>query len=710
MRLTMKKNTLACAVLMALSAAQTAQADVAQDPQVERIEVKSSYIQGYNAHSASGASKLELSIAEIPQSVSVITDQQLEDFQINDINFALDTATGVNVERIETDRTYYTARGFDITNFQVDGVGLPLASGNNHAGEDTAIYDRIEIIRGANGLMTGVGNPSATVNYLLKRPAAHNELAITGSYGSWDNARVEVDGTQHVGESFAARGVLVAESKDSYLDRYGTDKLVGYLFLQANLSQTTTLSLSHSYTDNQAEGNLWGALPLFYSDGSATDYERSTSTSAQWSNWNIIRQNTVLELNHDFSADWGLRATYSHRTTQEDSDLFYVYGTPDKETELGLMGYASEYKHEDKHDLLDLYVNGEFELFGRQHQVAMGVNYAKLDYRDDSLYDYTNGFPVMPSLREWDGAMEKPNFTDGATGADVTQEQKAAYFSGRFEILNDFHLLAGARYNDWQVEGDSYGKPQGAEDAEFIPYLGGVYRVMPQLSVYASYTETFQSQTEQDINNNTLAPVTGESSEVGVKGELFNGRIIATLAYFDIDQKNLAIPDPATEGLPPGEVRYIGADGIASTGFEFDIAGEVYPGLNVSAGYTDFDIEGDETVKGYTSERLFKFSAVYEVPALDGFAAGLNLRWQDDIYRRQGSVGEGFDNAGETIITTQEAYALIDLMARYRINENLSVSLNAYNVTDEKYLNSLYWAQGYYGAPANYSVTLSFKL
>ena len=172
------KNIKLTAIAIALTTAFGAQADnVADDKNIEVIEVKGTYLEGYNAHSASGASRLELDIIDIPQSVSVITDSQMSDFQLIDIDSVLDTATGINVERIETDRTYYTARGFDITNFQVDGVGLPLTSGNNHADEDTAIYDRIEVIRGANGLMTGVGNPSATINFIRKRPGADNAFS-----------------------------------------------------------------------------------------------------------------------------------------------------------------------------------------------------------------------------------------------------------------------------------------------------------------------------------------------------------------------------------------------------------------------------------------------------------------------------------------------------------------------------------------------------
>ncbi|UCX03385.1 TonB-dependent siderophore receptor [Shewanella glacialimarina] len=718
----MKRLTLSYAILLALTPISQLHAETPNetqneavdqlDPSVETIEVKGRYIQGYNAHSASGASRLDLAISDIPQSVSVITDAQLRDFQLNDINSALDSATGINVERIETDRTYYTARGFDVTNFQIDGVGLPLTSGNNHADEDTAIYDRVEVIRGANGLMTGVGNPSATVNFIRKRPTDDNQLNMLASYGSWDNLRLEVDGTAQLNDTVTARVVAVKQTKDSYLDRYKTDKTVLYAFIDAKFTDDTSLSISHSYIDNDAKGNNWGALPLYYTDGSPTNYDRSTNTSANWSNWQVEKQNTVVELSHYFSDNWRLRATYSHKVTDEDTELFYVFGTPNKTTELGLTGYGSEYDLDENHNLADIYINGDVTLFGREHQIVTGINYAQMDYTDTSLYDYStgNGFPAMPDLNTWDGNTPKPTFKDDLRGSDVSATQKAAYFTGRFNLFEDFYVIAGGRYNDWQAAGESYGNVQDVEDAQFIPYLGMTYRFIPELLAYASYTETFTAQRELDINDNTLAPVTGESQEVGLKSELFNGNLITTLAYFDIQQTNLAMVDPRTSQLPPTERRYIGSDGISSNGFELDIAGEIYPGLNASIGYTDFDIKGNDQVAAYTPSKLFKFAATYDLALIEGLTFGLNMRWQDDIQRSQGVVGADVINAGQEITTHQKAYAIVDLMAKYHFTDSLDLTVNANNVTDEKYLTSLYWAQGFYGAPANYSATMSWRL
>ena len=687
-------------------------AEGSKNSDVEKIEVQGTYIEGYGAHEVSGASRLDLSIIEIPQSVSVITSAQMRDFQLSDINAALDSATGINVERIETDRTYYTARGFDVTNFQIDGVGLPLTSGNNHADEDTAIYERIEVIRGANGLMTGVGNPSATINFIRKRPTEETEVSVRGTVGSWDKTRLEVDASTPLTDKVSARVVLVKQDNESYLDRYEQDKSVAYAFIGAELTDSTYLSISHSYNQSDAIGNNWGANPLYYTDGSATDYDASTNTSANWSNWQVVKNNTVVELAHYFNSQWSLRATYSHKTTDEDTELFYVYGTPDKNTELGLLGYASEYDLDDKHNLFDAYINGEFSLFGREHQIVAGINYAKMSYVDKSLYDYTtgNGFPVMPPLPEWDGNTPKPIFTDGLTGSDVTNEQKAAYFTARFEVLDNLHVIAGGRYNDWNVEGSSYNVVQDASDKEFIPYLGAVYQITPELVAYTSYTETFVSQTKLDINEKILAPITGESKEIGIKSEFFDGLLIGSIAYFDVQQTNVAKLDVRTTDLPINLQRYIGAEGISSNGFELEVAGQIYDNLQLSFGFTDFDISGDDVVADYTPSTLIKLAATYTVPAIEGLSIGVNMNWQDDISRKQGVVGDGFANAGEEIVTKQGAYAVVNVMMAYAITDNVSLSLNANNITDEKYINSLYWAQGYYGAPANYSATLSWSL
>ena len=141
----------------------------------------------------SAVTGLDLSLRETPQSVTIINQDRIDDFGLTNVNELLAQVTGVNVEKVETDRTYYNSRGFDITNFQVDGIGLPLIWGIQFGDLDTVLFERVEAVRGANSMMTGTGNPSATINYVRKRPTAAFQASASAAYGSWDDYRLEAD-------------------------------------------------------------------------------------------------------------------------------------------------------------------------------------------------------------------------------------------------------------------------------------------------------------------------------------------------------------------------------------------------------------------------------------------------------------------------------------------------------------------------------------
>ena len=204
--------------------------------------------ESYTPSSSSTATKLPLTLRETPQSVTVVTQQKMEDFNQTSINEVLGGVAGITVEQIETDRTYYSSRGFDITNFQVDGLGLPMANGNVNGDLDTAIYDRVEVIRGASGLMTGAGNPSATVNMVRKRPTRELQSEVKGGVGSWDKKRGEMDVSGSLVESEKLRGrmVLVKQDKESYLDRYASERTVVYGVVEGDLGEQTLLTAGYS--------------------------------------------------------------------------------------------------------------------------------------------------------------------------------------------------------------------------------------------------------------------------------------------------------------------------------------------------------------------------------------------------------------------------------------------------------------------------------
>ena len=675
----------------------------------EASEATESYISG----SSTTSMKMELSHREVPQAVTVITREQMDDFAQNDINDVLEGTTGVTVESVETDRTYYTSRGFDINNFQYDGVGMPAVYDNVQGELDTAFFDRVEVVRGANGLMTGSGSPAATVNFIRKRPTADTNASVTLTGGSWDKKRIVGDVSGAVSESGAVRGRVVAgyEDKNSYIDRYSNEKQMFYGVLEADLTDTTLLTLGHAVQTSDTDSPLWGALPLFYTDGSATDFARSTSTASDWSYWDNTQHNSFVELQQELAGGWRAKGTVFRLENESDSELFYQYGTPDRETGDGLLAYPSQYDLDVEQWVVDTYATGPFQLANRVHELVLGASWSRSETVDESRYGQGIGSP-LPPLNEWDGNYPKPSFDNGVGGSDWTDRETATYAAARWSLTGQLTAITGLRLTWLDNKGESYGNTkESSYDAVETPYAGLIYDINDDHSVYASYTEIFTPQTEVDINRDRLDPIDGVNYELGLKSEFQDDRVNTTLALFQTEQQNVA----EAAGTFPGSADsyYTAVDGLTSRGVEAEAVGDLTDRIQLFAGYTYVDIEDKDGsgARSFVPEHLAQLRATWEVPAVDGLKLGSKIRWQSEITQEQG-VATGGPNAGETIVTKQDSYAVLDLMASYDFARNWNATLNVNNVTDEKYIESLKKfgasAQGFYGEPANASMTVSW--
>lgn len=694
-------TTLLAPLSLAIHSA-AAEEDPLENQKIEVVEVYGTIIERYLADQMNTATRLPLSSIETPQSVSAITRAQLTDFQLWDLDDSLETATGIQVESVETDRTYYTSRGFDITNFQVDGVGVPLTYGNMEGDIDTAMYDRIEVVRGANGLMSGAGNPSATVNMIRKRPTDSNAVTVNASAGSFNLRRLEGDANYALTGDTAARVVVATEQADSHLDRYARDKNLAYGVLRSRLTDAATLTVGASWQESNADSPMWGALPMFFTDGSQTDYSRSASTSADWAFWDTTEAQGFAELSLQLNENWRAQIYASYTDIQGDSQLFYMYSNPDPITHEGLIGYASDYVLDDQRALVDAWVSGKVEAFGRSHDLVVGINWTEVDVADVSLYDFTtgNGFPAIGDFREWNGAAPIPSLQDGRNGSDWTDEQVALYAASRINVTDQLSLIAGARVIDWDSAGTSYGESQDTTaSGKVLPYAGAVYKITDAASLYASYTETFMPQRDLSATGARLAPAEGVNSELGAKAWFFDEQLLVTAALFQTEHQNVsefAYFDPEL-----GQNIYAGED-YESDGWEVEVSGQLYPGLQAVIGYTDININDTlgEDARTFVPQRMLRANLSWRPTFLPDLKLGIAARWQDDIQR---------DNAVGGVIR-QDSYALLDAFTTYALTEQIDVSLNVYNLTNEHYIQSLYWDQAFFGAPTTGVVSLRYSL
>ena len=638
---------------------------------------------------------LDLSVRETPQSISVITRSELDDFHLSNVNAALASATGINVEKVETDRTYYTARGFDITNFQLDGVGLPMTFGLQNGDLDTAMFDRIDVIHGAAGLLTATGNPSATVNFVRKRPTADFQASVGLTAGSWNDVRLDADVSTPLTADGRVRGrvVVAGEDTDSYLDRYHLRKGVAYGVMEADIGPSTLLTAGFSRQNNRPTGVMWGALPLNYTDGSRTNYARSTSTSPDWTYWNTDTSIGFLTLNHQFDNGWTAQVQATHKDDDQRARMVYVYGTPDKNTGEGLEIWPSIYTDTVSQNLVDARAHGAFELLGRQHQLIVGAMVARAATREHSYDGDTLGSALPGDLATWDGSLTIPSFDSDGGSSRIVDKQRSVYLAAHWSLRDDLTLITGLNHTEAESTGESYGASSVRKNSRLSPHVGAMWDLTPRVSAYASHTALFTPQSQQDAQRQRLAPATGTSDELGLKSDWLDKRLMGTVAVFRSRQQNLA----SYAGVDSqGNSIYEGAD-YRSQGVELELVGEILPGWSVNAGYTQLAIhdEAGEAVRRFTPRQRLQFNTTWQVAQLPGLKLGAQLNWRSAIHSDDVDAGE-------------PSLLLVDLMARYQLSSQWSVSAQVNNLTDRKYLTSLYWTQSYYAAPRNYSVSLNW--
>ncbi|QNI04459.1 TonB-dependent siderophore receptor [Halomonas sp. SH5A2] len=670
--------------------------------QAEALSVVTEGTESYRTPLTSTATRLDLTPRETPQSVSTVTRAQMDDFKLDTINDALESTPGVTVERLETDRTYYSARGFELSNFQVDGLRVPMPYNNVHGDIDTAIYDRIEVVRGATGLMSGSGNPAATVNFIRKRPTLEPQASVSGTLGSWDQRRLDVDVSGPLDTEGRVRGRLVASGMqtDSYLDRLSRDRGLLYGVVEVDVTDSTQLTLGHTWQDNNTDGNMWGSLPLYDSAGNLTNYDRSTSSAPEWSYWDVETHRSFVELAQELNENWSLKGTVTHLDMISDTQLFYIYRTPDAAS--GQIDsdqlFLSKYDRHLEQWVVDLHAKGDIEALGRTHQLVVGTDWSESRNQQSSLYDAAS--QDLPPLDEWNGDYPTPSFGAPNFANDATIKERSFYSAAKLDLADRWTAVTGARLSWTDANGEQYGSSQDTNvDNELTPYAGLIYDVTDQASLYASYTEIFNPQTEIDRNGDFIDPIEGSSYEIGLKADVFEGRADAAFALFRTEQDNVAQPTGEKNGT---QDIYEGADGISSEGFEATLAGELMPGWQASVGYTYLEIEDaeGEATNTYIPRHMVRATTSYRPAVMDQLQVGARVRWQDAIERER-DFADGK--------TRQDAYALVDLMASYDFNDQLTGSLNLNNVTDEKYLTSLKWDQSFYGAPRHVMANITWR-
>lgn len=646
----------------------------------------------YTTGATSTATKLDLSLRETPQSVLVFTRQKLDDQNITSFQELLAKTPGVSVNKWD-ERVMPTARGFSVDYYLFDGMPTYQQNANDI---DLIVFDRVEVVKGANGLTTGAGNPAMGMNFIRKHA---NSKEFKGNIdlnaGSWDNYSQIADIQTPLNSDGSVRTRFVAkhEDKKSYMDNYEKQTDVFYGVVDMDLTDTTFASFGASYEDLQRDGVRWGGLPAFYTDGSRTDFSRSKTVSGDWTYWDVKTKTYFADLKQYVYNDISLNLSLSQRDFDTDTKLAYFSGKIDKNTGLGT-GSPSRYTSErsEKENNIDLYVSVPFEIANLEQEIVVGTMYNKHKVSTDN---WKNANLTNVTIDVFNIQNPYSNWTSSGKNTLNSTIQKGYYLAGKFSLMQDLKLISGVRISSWEYNAAN-GVGNREFDNEVTPYIGLIYDLDDNHSIYTSYTSIFKPQNFKDASGNYLDPIDGKSYEAGIKGEYFDGRLNTAISIFRIEQDGVGEKIDGVFVANTTEQAYKVAKGVVSKGVEFNISGEIADNFNLDFGLANFEAEQENGTK-FNTDSSRTTANLFAKYTIDDYRFGAGLNYKSKFY-----------TGSDATKITQDAFITTDLMAGYKVNKNLDFQLNVNNVFDEKYYDRIGNNSMVYGDPRNFTLGMKY--
>lgn len=674
---------------------------------------------GYAAKAVTIGGKEPVSILEVPNSVSVITQQRMQDQNLVTMVDALAQVPGVHVTTWDGLIGQIRSRGYIL---DVSYDGIPAYNSAQAQEFDLIVYEQVEVLRGPAGIFKGSGQPGGTANFVRKRGPAEFGGSLGVSAGTWNNYRVEAD----IGGPLTSNGRLRARvagsylSRDFFTDRSHEEKSVAYGVVDFDITDQTMASAMVTYQEDQGDAMSMGLAnyvlvghPLH---NRFLNVPRSTN---QYPDWNLNYYETLeyaADLRHQFDSQWVARAKVTYR----EQNKIFTDGFPTPGTGLNpATNRFSSFNVRSSDGItertgVDLYATGPLNLFGRSHTLMVGYSWELYNFHNKSATtSFFTGSPSGTGIAFEDAVnVPRPDFIYN-NGTQNRIEQSGLYGQGRFEIIDGLTVVLGARISDFESQSRTIApnpRPtnyvRGAHaEGEVTPYAGVVYYLRPNITLYGSYSDIFIPQTalKWDAGGGSpLDPRVGKQIEGGIKGTFFNEGLLAALAVYRTREVNRAFTDVAHPGffLQQGEVEVRGAD--------FEVTGRPYRGVDLSFGYSFIQTEHIENstpslvgqaFDTWEPEHTLKVFAKYTptAPGWDRAWFGAGLMAQST-----------FLGAGVAGVREQPPYALVSLHGGYALTPKTSVAVTINNLLDETYYARIGGPNTYntYGEPRNVTFAL----
>ena len=678
------------------------------------------------------ATRVPTPLQEIPQSISIISSEQIREQNSFDLGDTMENTPGIAVRHISSvDETLYS-RAFQVTSYHVDGGGALSPSINNvslyQGNPDLSEYDHVEVLRGSDALFSGNSDPGGTVSLVRKRPLSTPSFLMSTTLGSWNNYRVELDATGPLTDDGAlrARADVVYATRDYFYDRAHLDRKKLFAVVEYDVTSRGTLTAGASYQWDDALPLETPALVDV--DGSPAHLPLSTGLTLPWAFYNTRIGDVYAQYRQQFAIDWILKVNTSAGRTIVD----YGYGVfPGKlNASQGLGPPSATFSTRPNQFTLgtaDATLTGKTHWFGLPEALAFGVDFTRLSASQD-VEDYFGFGPPLQNILTFNPqAYPDPRGTGPPalnSNAQVVVEQYGGFALIQVDLSDVLSLSIGARVatDTFRLSGNlELGALTGPEVSEEFgnshvvqPYGALLYRLTHHLSWYASYADIYRTLEGPYIGSDGrgLGPQHGVTFESGLKGAWRDGALNGSLAIYRVEQRGVPLQTGTSSTIP--DCCYTTGAG-RSRGAELEVDGELAPGWLIGSGYAynlyktgDHTFPNDATprhqLKVWTSARL--------PGAFSRWTLGGTLRAQTTS---PGTLAQDcnaqYQNCVWAVDIGTRPYAVVDLRAGFKLDPHWQVALSVNNVLDKRYYLSQNTADEslWYGDPRNLILRIDAK-
>ncbi|WP_433830021.1 TonB-dependent siderophore receptor [Flavobacterium anhuiense] len=685
--------------------------------------------------------RLQTPVLEIPQNIQIVSGQTLKDQQITSMSDGVirNVSGAVRLEHWGDLYTNITMRGSQIQAFR-NGFNV-VSSFWGPLTEDMSFVDHIEFVKGPAGFMLSSGDPSGLYNVVTKKPTGVTKGEVSVLGGSYDFYRVSVD----LDGKLDKKGKLLyrfngaAQNKGSHRPFEHNNRYVIAPVLSYQIDDRTKITAEYNfqYANMTEVGSYYVFGPQ--AGGYATLPVGFTMTQPGLPDTNIQDHSGYLQFEHKFDENWKLTAqtSYFKYIQQGYSSWPGVVGpgpadrdfdgVPEGNLANGdIIRNVGIWDAESNMYLGQIFVNGKFNTGNVSHKILGGVDLGSKDYMADwgqshDLDTVDNPFNVYnPNYGAPSNGFPQFDHTTplsqraAAAGGLMSTEYAAGYVQdeiGFFE--NKVRLTLAGRYT-WISQASWGGAP--ISDSHITPRAGLSVSIDENTSVYGLYDQAFIPQSGIIKNGDKVKPLTGNNTEIGIKRDWFDGSWSTTLSAYSILKKNELTSDPANT---PGQQFSVVLGEKRAQGFEFDLRGKIFDGLNLIANYAFTESIVNEVDPAVSAATGIKVGDIVPGYAKHTANAWLNYTLQHGKLKGFGaSIGGTFLDGRQTDtwsagLERLPSYFKLDGGLSYETGK-IKVTANVFNILDKYlYSGSYYsWLNAYYWqteAPRNFRVGVTYK-